>query len=944
MCVYTILMPGKKNILEDFLRNHQHKKVPNSKSTHTHTRIGNKDCGLYGGSYFISEDELDNFYRIYMDKVFNDGTDDYLTERQAKEDDSVSPILIDLDFKYDETITKRQHNASTIESIIGVYLEKMKTMFHFNENRQIPVYVFEKKTINRLIKDDKVIVKDGIHLLIGVQCERKAHTKLRELVIEDIGDFLNDLPLTNSITDIVDDSIATGNTNWQLYGSKKPGNERYNLTYHYNCTLNDNDEFELLKKDDLVKYKKNVCDFKKLSAHYKGNVQLELKPHIIELFNTIKPAKVRSITREETFNIANVTSVEHLERICEELMDVDMSISANYIFKETHDYLMIIDSTYSDNYKQWIEVGWALKNTDDRLFISWMLFSAKSQKYQNDFSDVNIKNTIIGHYEMWKDFKKDDTCLTSKSIGYWAKSCYAGKKGVENKWETLQKTSIEYYIDQAIKSKGCDYDMGLIIHCKFKEHFILADHKNNVWFVYNKNRWNVIQGEPEILTIISSTIYDMLQDKMIAVVNFLHNQNLDQESKEHKQYEEKITTILKIASNCRNESKKKGMLASVKQLFYDKEFIQKSDQYNHLLSFDNGVFDFNEKKFRTGRPEDYITIGVGYDYIPIEQIKTKYQKEEREIKEFFTQIYPQTELSNFIWELLASLLIGGNLNQKFYIFIGKGSNGKSIVMDLIAEVMGEYCGVLPAQLITNERHKLGGTQTEMMALKNKRIAIASEPRKGDKLNDGVMKELTGGTDKIVARGLYSNPVEFIPQFKPIVCTNNLYDIADKSDGVWRRIDKVDHISYFTDEKPDPSKNKFAKDKGINKKFASWKAVLMSLLVEIACVKQGIVTPCDIVSESSKSYRNEQDITAEFINARIVQEDGVKISRKGELYQEFKLYITDMRGGKPPSANELYTAMDSKFGLYSQNKGWKNCRISFDDDNDNDNDDVIVQSL
>jgi phage/plasmid-associated DNA primase len=203
-----------------------------------------------------------------------------------------------------------------------------------------------------------------------------------------------------------------------------------------------------------------------------------------------------------------------------------------------------------------------------------------------------------------------------------------------------------------------------------------------------------------------------------------------------------------------------------------------------------------------------------------------------------------------------------------------------------------------------------------------------------------MKELTGGTDKIVARGLYSNPVEFIPQFKPIVCTNNLYDIADKSDGVWRRIDKVDHISYFTDEKPDPSKNKFAKDKGINKKFASWKAVLMSLLVEIACVKQGIVTPCDIVSESSKSYRNEQDITAEFINARIVQEDGVKISRKGELYQEFKLYITDMRGGKPPSANELYTAMDSKFGLYSQNKGWKNCRISFDDDND----DVIVQSL
>ena len=87
-----------------------------------------------------------------------------------------------------------------------------------------------------------------------------------------------------------------------------------------------------------------------------------------------------SITRKEMFNIDNISSLEHLERICDEIMDVDMSISANYILKETHDYLMIIDPTYSDNFKQWIAVGWALKNTDDRLFISWLLFSAKSTK------------------------------------------------------------------------------------------------------------------------------------------------------------------------------------------------------------------------------------------------------------------------------------------------------------------------------------------------------------------------------------------------------------------------------------------------------------------------------------------------------------------------------------------------------------------------------------
>ena len=67
-----------------------------------------------------------------------------------------------------------------------------------------------------------------------------------------------------------------------------------------------------------------------------------------------------------------------------------------------------------------------------------------------------------------------------------------------------------------------------------------------------------------------------------------------------------------------------------------------------------------------------------------------------------------------------------------------------------------------------------------------------------KLNEGIMKELTGG-DPIQARGLYCESETFYPQFKLVMCTNNLFDIESNDDGTWRRIRRVVYHSKFVDE-------------------------------------------------------------------------------------------------------------------------------------------------
>jgi putative DNA primase/helicase len=102
-----------------------------------------------------------------------------------------------------------------------------------------------------------------------------------------------------------------------------------------------------------------------------------------------------------------------------------------------------------------------------------------------------------------------------------------------------------------------------------------------------------------------------------------------------------------------------------------------------------------------------------------------------------------------------------------------------------------------------------------------------EPSKGVKLNEGIMKELTGG-DPIQARGLYSESEIFEPQFSLVVCTNNLFDIESNDDGTWRRIRKCDFLSKFIDEGEsynDETPYIFPKDKSLKDKGILYRLVL-----------------------------------------------------------------------------------------------------------------------
>ena len=105
------------NDLSDFLTKHNAKNHqqgnPNSKNI-THTRIGSQELNIYGGSFTIEKDDLQTFYRLYYEHVCVKGRKEYLTEKQSE---SNGPLLIDFDFRYDFSVTKRVHTQEHIQDI-----------------------------------------------------------------------------------------------------------------------------------------------------------------------------------------------------------------------------------------------------------------------------------------------------------------------------------------------------------------------------------------------------------------------------------------------------------------------------------------------------------------------------------------------------------------------------------------------------------------------------------------------------------------------------------------------------------------------------------------------------------------------------------------------------------------------------------------------------------
>jgi len=490
-----------------------------------------------------------------------------------------------------------------------------------------------------------------------------------------------------------------------------------------------------------------------------------------------------------------------------------------------------------------------------------------------------------------------------------------------NEYEKIKQTTIDYYLEKAYET-GTEYDMAMVLKQMYKDKYVCVSYdKKGIWYQFRNHRWISDKGL-SLRSKISEELYALLSSKG------------DQMSKEMCEYQEdderrifiqkKAKLVGEISIKLKKTTDKDHIMREAAEIFYDGEFIRNMDTNKYLMCFNNGVVDFANKVFREGYPEDYITKTTKINYVPYNENDPDFMKTASEIEVFMNKLFPIPDLNRYMRDHLASCLIGANKNQTFNVYHGSGSNGKSIIADLMSVTLGEYKGTVPITLVTDVRGKIGGTSDEVLKLKGVRYAVMQEPSKGVKLNEGIMKELTGG-DPIQARGLYSESEIFDPQFSLVVCTNNLFDIESNDDGTWRRIRKCDFISKFVDEgetHTDDTPYVYLKDKSLKDKLPSLAPVFASMLVKRAFETNGIVIDCDTVLNASNKYRKGQDHISAFISEKIVKTDSTKdkIGKRG-LQEGFKQWFEVTQGSrKTPKGEELFEYMNKKFGQ-CKSTGW-----------------------
>jgi len=829
------------------------------------------------GSYYIQAEDYNTFLDNYI-KSLENGETLHLTEKHRM----ISPILIDFDFRYKNN-KKRKYNSNHLYKLINIYINVLNDYINLEKYK---IYVLEKK--NPYFDKEKNITKDGIHIIIpNVITKTNLQLFIRKKCLEKMKDiFKNDIHSENEVEDIFDEAVIDKN-NWMMYGSSKPDKEGYKVTEVYEWN---EDKLNKLKEKKSLKEYVNLFSirnkFKETEIKFEKNSEYDnFNESIMEQERTL-------LTNKQILK----NSVNHKKN---ESMDIEI----------IRKFIKILNPTRSKFHDSWIKVGWCLRNIDHRLLEDWIEFSKQSDKYEEGECE-----------KIWNNMK--DGNLGIGTLRFWART------DSPKEYEKILQDDLHSLLQKAYT--GTHNDVAHVIYQMFKHDFVCTSIKKNTWYEFKKHRWVASDSGYVLKMKMSNEIWKQF---MRVSSEYSKKASEEEDGDEQERLQKRAEKYSKIASSLKNTTQKSNYLKECSELFYQEKFEDKLDSNCTLIGFDNGVFDLETYEFRDGHPDDYISFSTNIDYIKYDDANPI----NKEIMTFLNQILPKEEMIEYFLKLFSSFLSGKITSEKFHIFTGTGANGKSKVIELYQSAFGDYCGQFNVSLLTQKRVKSNDTNSELAKSKGKRFMVLQEPSEDEKMNIGFMKELTGG-DRIIARGLFQDPIEFKPQAHLVLTCNHLPSIPSDDGGTWRRIRVIEFLSTFTDT-PDPqNKNEFKIDTELSLKFEDWKEHFMSILIFYykKYIDDGIYEPSEVL-KCTKEYQKDNDTLKLYIEERVEKTEGGFITFS-ELYNDFKYWYKESgEVKKPPTKAQVLKYMNKNLIKNNKNKtGFPNfnlisCNIIDDDD-------------
>ena len=153
----------------------------------------------------------------------------------------------------------------------------------------------------------------------------------------------------------------------------------------------------------------------------------------------------------------------------------------------------------------------------------------------------------------------------------------------------------------------------------------------------------------------------------------------------------------------RNQNTKNSIVGRLVEKYTDDDFKKLLDIDNYLIGFENGVYDTNTHQFRGAIDGEYVSMSCGYDFFQPENASIELLKKVKELKGILRSMFREDEDYNYIMMALSRNIRGdSNKEEIAHFYKGGGSNGKSLLMDLNRNGLGDYYYTLSYQYFTHE--------------------------------------------------------------------------------------------------------------------------------------------------------------------------------------------------------------------------------------------------
>ena len=358
----------------------------------------------------------------------------------------------------------------------------------------------------------------------------------------------------------------------------------------------------------------------------------------------------------------------------------------------------------------------------------------------------------------------------------------------------------------------------------------------------------------------------------------------------------------------RSNNSKKAMVKELEHLVAVSPNELDSDRL--LVNTQNGVLDLKDFSMNEHSPDFLMTRMLGTS------ISENPKTPEKWIT-FLNQIFNNDkELIRYIQKALGYSLSGDTSEQCAFFLYGAGRNGKSTFLEVVRKIMGDYAtNIQPESIMI--KASTSTANSDIARLKGARLVTSVEPNEGMRLNEGLIKQLTGD-DMITARKLYGDEFEFRPEFKLWMATNHKPTIRGTDLGIWRRI----HIIPFSVTIPES-----AVDKKLSHKLEEELPDILAWVVEGYKLwkVEGLRKP-KVIEDAVEEYRNEMDVISAFLASDYVVQGGEVKAQA--LYAVYCQWCSESNEYKMPS-RKFSLEMTKRYNKIHRMTGWFYQGISLD---------------